>query len=110
MLDTIDQWTYIPVDILYRPIEDLPEGERDQTQGIIAAVEELSSYGQGDILVFLSGEREIRDTAEALRRQAFRHTEIVPLYARLSAGEQSRIFQPHSGRRIVLSLTLQKRR
>ena len=51
----------------------------------------------------MSGEREIRDTAEALRRQAFRHTEIVPLYARLSAGEQSRIFQPHSGRRIVLS-------
>lgn len=92
-----------PVDILYRPIEDLPEGEREQTQGIIAAVEELSGYGQGDILVFLSGEREIRDTAEALRRQAFRHTEIVPLYARLSAGEQSRIFQPHSGRRIVLS-------
>ena len=68
---------------------------RDQTGAICDAVEELSQAGPGDILVFLSGEREIRDTADALRKQHLRDTEILPLYARLSAAEQHRVFQPH---------------
>src|SRR5262249_41930062 len=59
--------------------------------------------GPGDILVFASGEREIRDAAEALRRLNLPDTEILPLYARLSAAEQHRVFQPHQGRRIVLA-------
>jgi ATP-dependent RNA helicase HrpA len=96
-----------PVEVRYRPIQ--PEGDddvdpdRDQTQAILDAVDELSAEGPGDILVFLSGEREIRDTAEALGRQELRHTEITPLYARLSAAEQHRVFQSHPGRRIVLA-------
>jgi ATP-dependent helicase HrpA len=96
-----------PVEVRYRPIQ--PEGDddvdpdRDQTQAILDAVDELSAEGPGDILVFLSGEREIRDTAEALGKQDLRHTEITPLYARLSAAEQHRVFQPHPGRRIVLA-------
>src|SRR4029079_3361562 len=57
----------------------------------------------GDILVFLSGEREIREAAEALRQHHPARTEIGPLFARLSASEQNRIFQPHKGRRIVLA-------
>ncbi len=80
-----------------------PEAERDQTQAISEAVDELCAEGPGDILVFLSGEREIRDTAEALSREQRPHTEIVPLYARLSAGEQHRVFEPHTGRRVVLA-------
>src|SRR5690606_22770346 len=94
-----------PVEIRYRPIE---EPERDQTQAICDAVGELAAEGPGDILVFLSGEREIRDTADALRREVprdplLRDTEILPLYARLSLAEQHRVFQPHPGRRIVLA-------
>lgn len=77
--------------------------DRDQVQAICDAVDELSEEGPGDILVFLSGEREIRDTAEALEKQRLRMTEVVPLYARLSAAEQHRVFQPHTGRRIVLA-------
>ncbi|MFC6440295.1 ATP-dependent RNA helicase HrpA [Pseudobowmanella zhangzhouensis] len=95
-----------PVDIRYRPLEDsLDEDNQplDQTQGIIRAVNELSRLGHGDILVFLSGEREIRDTADALAREKLRNTEIVPLYARLSAAEQQKIFSGHTGRRIVLA-------
>lgn len=91
-----------PVEVRYRPFDD-PELDLDQGQAIVEAVNELGREGQGDILVFLSGEREIRDTAELLQRQQLRHTEIVPLYARLSAAEQNRIFQSHSGRRIVLA-------
>jgi ATP-dependent helicase HrpA len=83
------------------------DGEReepmDQIDGIAAAVDELAADSRGDILVFLSGEREIRDTAEALGRLALPHTEVLPLYARLSAGEQHRVFAPHRGRRIVLA-------
>src|SRR4029450_12443877 len=69
----------------------------------IDAVHELSGEGPGDILVFLSGEREIRDTADALTKEKLRNTEIAPLYARLAAAEQHRVFQPHTGRRIVLA-------
>ncbi|EWH12332.1 helicase, ATP-dependent [Catenovulum agarivorans DS-2] len=95
-----------PVDIRYRPIEDLVSEEsddKDQLEGIYAAVKELTKEGLGDILIFLNGEREIRDTADGLNKLKLRNTEILPLYARLSAAEQNRIFQSHSGRRIVLS-------
>ena len=76
---------------------------RDQIQAICEAAIELQAEGPGDILVFLSGEREIRDTAEALTALALRHTEILPLYARLSVAEQHRVFASHTGRRIVLA-------
>ncbi|WP_243792542.1 ATP-dependent RNA helicase HrpA [Saccharopolyspora gloriosae] len=98
-----------PVEVRYRPLveespdPDLPVNERDQTQAICDAVDELGAEGTGDVLVFLSGEREIRDTADALNQQKLRNTEVLPLYARLSAAEQHRAFQPHTGRRIVLA-------
>lgn len=91
-----------PVEMRYQDPNDNDE-ERDQVERIIGAVDKLMREPPGDILVFLSGEREIRDTQEALSRQQYRHTEIIPLYARLSASEQQRIFQSHRGRRIVLS-------
>ena len=91
-----------PVEMRYRPIDDSAE-DSDQTQAIIGAVEELGRESHGDILVFLSGERDIRDTAEALNKRGFKGTEVLPLYARLSATEQNRIFQPHGLRRIVLA-------
>ncbi|GAA1140414.1 ATP-dependent RNA helicase HrpA [Nocardioides aquiterrae] len=97
-----------PVEIRYRPLlaldEEDEEGEvvvRDQTEAIVDAVKELSAEGPGDILVFLPGEREIRDTADALKDLP--RTEIVPLYSRLSAAEQHKVFQPHTGRRVVLA-------
>ncbi len=96
-----------PVEVRYRPLlDDSDETEdvvRDQTQAICDAVDELSAEGPGDILVFLSGEREIRDAADALKQRNLRNTEVLPLYARLSAAEQHRVFQSHTGRRIVLS-------
>jgi ATP-dependent helicase HrpA len=104
-----------PVEVRYRPLDadsdedDDEDGEpKDQVQGICEAVEELAGEGDGDVLVFLSGEREIRDTAEALRARVqtsrrLRGTEVLPLYARLSAAEQHRVFQQHSERRIVLA-------
>lgn len=91
-----------PVEVRYRPIVT-DEVERDQVQAICDAVDELAGEAPGDVLVFLSGEREIRDTADALVKQDLRNTEVVPLYARLSAREQHRVFQPHTGRRIVLA-------
>jgi ATP-dependent helicase HrpA len=91
-----------PVEVRYRPLDDADD-DRDEIQAISDAVDELCAEAPGDILVFLSGEREIRDTADALRRLDPRHTEILPLYARLSAAEQQRVFQPHTGRRIVLA-------
>ncbi|MFE4371800.1 ATP-dependent RNA helicase HrpA [Streptomyces sp. NPDC056835] len=94
-----------PVEVRYRPLleEDGEEGDRDQITAISEAVDELHSEGPGDILVFLSGEREIRDTADALEKLRHRNTEVLPLYARLSHAEQNRVFQRHSGRRIVLA-------
>ncbi|QTD99480.1 ATP-dependent RNA helicase HrpA [Streptomyces cyanogenus] len=94
-----------PVEVRYRPLleEDSDDADRDQITAICDAVEELQSEGPGDILVFLSGEREIRDTADALEKKKYRFTEILPLYARLSHAEQHRVFQPHTGRRIVLA-------
>ncbi len=105
-----------PVEVRYRPVLQEAavdeEGEpvtRDQTEAIVEAVRELVAEGPGDILVFLPGEREIRDTADVLGgpadrgggdRSAF---EVVPLYARLSSAEQHRVFERHSGRRVVLA-------
>ncbi|MFI9771799.1 ATP-dependent RNA helicase HrpA [Streptomyces sp. NPDC052415] len=94
-----------PVEVRYRPLleEDSEDADRDQITAITDAVEELMGEGKGDILVFLSGEREIRDTADALEKKKYRFTEVLPLYARLSHAEQHRVFQPHTGRRIVLA-------
>ena len=93
-----------PVEVRYQPVvDDEDDRGRDQEQAICDAVEELAREGPGDILVFLSGEREIRDAADALRALELRHTEILPLYARLTAEEQHRVFQPHTGRRVVLA-------
>ncbi|MFD5340044.1 ATP-dependent RNA helicase HrpA [Streptomyces hawaiiensis] len=94
-----------PVEVRYRPLleEDGDDADRDQITAITDAVEELQGEGKGDILVFLSGEREIRDTADALTKKNYRFTEVLPLYARLSHAEQHRVFQPHTGRRIVLA-------
>ncbi|GHH64970.1 ATP-dependent helicase [Streptosporangium violaceochromogenes] len=86
-----------PVEVRYRP----PAEDEDQIQAIGDAVDELCAEGPGDILVFLSGEREIRDTADALSKRG--GAEILPLYARLSAAEQHRVFQRHTGRRVVLA-------
>jgi ATP-dependent helicase HrpA len=93
-----------PVEIRYRPLNDPDRPDpRDQTQGICDAVQELFTEGSGDILVFCSGEREIRDATDALVDLALPHTEIVPLYARLSAAEQHRVFTAHTGRRVVVA-------
>ena len=91
-----------PVEVRYRSLDD-DAREQDQEQAILTAIHELSMAGPGDILVFLPGEREIRDTAQYLRRHLPPDTELLPLYARLAAGEQQRIFKPHSRRRIVLA-------
>lgn len=91
-----------PVEVRYRPINE-EDKDRDQLQAIFDAVDELYREKPGDILIFMNGEREIRDTADALNKRQLPHTEILPLYARLSAAEQNRIFQSHGGRRIVLS-------
>ncbi|MGH9001520.1 MAG: ATP-dependent RNA helicase HrpA, partial [Acidimicrobiia bacterium] len=88
-----------PVEVRYRPLEE----DTDQAEAICEAVAELSAESPGDILVFLSGEREIRDAADALSALDLPATEILPLYARLSAAEQHRVFQPHPGRRVVLA-------
>lgn len=106
-----------PVEVRYRPIYeptvieesgDDSKNEKDLVEGIIEAVNELRSESPGDILVFLTGEREIRDVADSLQKEIvhnprFRHTEVLPLYARLSNSEQNRIFQPHSNQRIILA-------
>lgn len=97
----IEGRTY-PVEVRYRPPEE--EGERDMYRSIVSAVEELNKVdARGDILVFLSGEREIREAAEVLRRRQFRHTLIQPLYARLTQKAQMAVFHPGPERRIVLA-------
>ncbi|GAA3095374.1 hypothetical protein GCM10020254_45800 [Streptomyces goshikiensis] len=100
-----------PVEVRYRPLleedaEEAADSDRDQITAICEAVDELEGEGPGDVLVFLSGEREIRDTADALNKRNLRFTEVLPLYARLSHAEQHRVFQrPPAGttRRIVLA-------
>ncbi|UAY78492.1 ATP-dependent RNA helicase HrpA [Pasteurella canis] len=90
-----------PVEVRYRPVVETEE--QDQLQAILDAVDELQTEGRGDILIFMNGEREIRDTAEALQKQDLKHTEILPLFARLSAQEQNKIFNPSGLNRIVLA-------
>lgn len=102
-----------PVEVRYRPLVRDADDEEDigLQQGIVEAVEEIEQverdkgwlHGPRDILVFLPGEREIREAADTLRRANLKGTEIMPLYARLSNAEQNRVFAPHRGRRIVLS-------
>ncbi len=94
-----------PVEMRYRPLlaEDEDDREVDMEQAIVDACDELARLGPGDILVFLPGEREIRDTAEQLRKHHAPGTEILPLFARLSHEEQQRVFAPHGGRRVVLA-------
>ena len=111
-----------PVEIRYRPLEvpvasaleddpDDPDHEivrtevRDEVEAILDAVHELEAEPPGDVLVFLSGEREIRDTAEALTAltSGRSYTEVLPLYARLPTAEQQKVFAPHTGRRVVLA-------
>jgi ATP-dependent helicase HrpA len=91
-----------PVEVRYRPF-DPEDDERELGDAIVDAVDEAARHGPGDVLVFLPGEREIREAAEALRKHHPPQTEILPLYARLSAQEQERVFKGHSGRRIVLA-------
>lgn len=95
-----------PVEVLYRPWQE--EEDTDQPQAIFNACEELARRGSGDILVFLPGERDIREAADHLGKAVagsrhLRGVEILPMLARLSAAEQGRIFKPHGGRRIVLA-------
>src|SRR5215467_10926939 len=96
-----------PVEVRYRPLADpdRPQDEpKDQAQAICDALAELRGEGRGDVLVFLSGEREIRDTADALAEQpGLADLEVLPLYARLSSAEQHRVFQPHQRPRVVLA-------
>ncbi len=93
-----------PVELRYRPLYESEEQGVDRVQGILDAVDEISRLDRrGDMLVFLPGEREIRETAEALRKHHPHESEIVPLFARLSAAEQGRIFQPSRQQRIVLA-------
>jgi ATP-dependent helicase HrpA len=99
-----------PVDIRYRPLAG-DEDDRDQswTDGVLAALDEIEQHERsekqppGDVLVFLPGEREIRNLSKVLRHAELKHTEVLPLYSRLSNQEQNRVFQAHRGRRLVLS-------
>ncbi|MGY1855340.1 ATP-dependent RNA helicase HrpA [Modestobacter sp. SYSU DS0290] len=99
-----------PVEVRYRPVVDPDDPDadpdRDQVSAIVDACTELVAEGPGDVLVFLAGEREIRDTAEALGGVTERSgapIDVLPLYSRLSAADQHKVFQPHTGRRIVLA-------
>ena len=95
-----------PIDLRYRPIEAAKDDRADINEAIVAAVSELDGENRADILVFLPGEREIRDAARRLSQAELEDTEIVPLYARLSASRQARIFQPQAPRRIILATNL----
>ncbi|OQW94002.1 MAG: ATP-dependent RNA helicase HrpA [Beggiatoa sp. IS2] len=94
-----------PVETRYRPlVDDAEEEDRNLIQGILDAVDEVTAYDlHADTLIFLSGERDIHDTTEALRKHRLFNTEVLPLYARLSAAEQNRVFAPGNQRRIILA-------
>jgi ATP-dependent helicase HrpA len=99
-----------PVEVRYRPLvadtgedDETSDEPRDQVTAICDAVRELQAEGPGDVLVFLSGEREIRDTADALPGCVREGTEVLPLYARLSSSDQHRVFTPSRGNRVVLA-------
>lgn len=99
---TVSGRTY-PVEVRYRPPSEGKASDTDVLQGLLDAVQELQTEGDGDILIFASGEREIRDYADAINDLKLRDTEVLPLYARLSSHEQNRVFQSHSNRRVVIA-------
>ena len=102
---SVEGRTY-PVEVRYRPLEGEGEqqGERTVNDAIVAAVDEITRQDpRGDVLMFLPGEREIRDAHQALERRKYRETEVLPLYARLSARDQDRVFNPGPKRRLVLA-------
>lgn len=107
---SVEGRTY-PVEVRYRPLEgevdadgELREGERSVNDAIVGAIDEITRQDpRGDVLVFLPGEREIRDAHQALERRKYRETEVLPLYARLSAKDQDRVFNPGTKRRLVLA-------
>ena len=90
-----------PIETRYRPFDE--DRDRDVNDAVVDAVAEAHREGAGDVLVFLPGEREIREAAEALRKHHPPGLEILPLFARQSAQEQGRVFAPHSGRRVILA-------
>ncbi len=93
-----------PVEVRYRPLDGDGEDPRNLYRGIVEAVHELGRIDpRGDMLVFLSGEREIHEARDALNRAGLRNTEVLPLYARLSGAEQQRVFHPGNARRIILA-------
>jgi ATP-dependent helicase HrpA len=106
-----------PVEVLYRPLLETASGDShgnsngndndngvDMFSAMLAAIDEIRSTDKtGDMLIFFSGEREIREAALTIRRAQIPHTEVLPLYARLTVAEQNKIFQTHRGQRIVLS-------
>lgn len=100
-----------PVDVRYRPLYRPEEEDSDLSiqDGVLQTLQEIDTEERrqqrlpGDVLVFLVGEREIREMAQVLRKAALPNTDIVPLYARLPTGEQAKIFQPHAGRRVILA-------
>ena len=93
-----------PIETRYRPVQrDDKDRERDINDAIVDALSEAHREGPGDVLVFLSGEREIREAAEALRKHHPPGLEVLPLFARQTAQEQMRVFQPHQGRRVILA-------
>ena len=99
---TVEGRSY-PVEIRYRPVDEGRGTPRDQTTAICDAITELAAEGTGDVLVFCAGEHEIRDAVDAIRALELRHTEVLPLFGRLSADEQHRVFSAHTGRRVVVA-------
>lgn len=92
-----------PVEVHYRPIESSDDDDEPVSRGILDALEEIESMSGGDVLVFLPGEREIREAAREIKRKGPKGYDLLPLYSRLSVAEQNRVFAPHGGRRIVLA-------
>ncbi|HEY3486883.1 MAG TPA: ATP-dependent RNA helicase HrpA [Gammaproteobacteria bacterium] len=92
-----------PVEVRYRPPQERDDGEAERKRPLLDAVDELARCGPGDILIFFAAERDIREAADWLRKHQPPQTEILPLYGRLSAAQQNRVFQNHTGRRIVLA-------
>ncbi|HEY7641859.1 MAG TPA: ATP-dependent RNA helicase HrpA [Steroidobacteraceae bacterium] len=93
-----------PVEVRYRPLMgDDEDSELSLTEGIVAAVQELDREDRGDVLVFLPGEKQIREASEALGKARLHATEVLPLYSRLSTRDQELIFEKHGARRVVLA-------
>lgn len=98
-----------PVEIRYRPLEFEAGGklvDQDPLDGLTEAIEELMAEGDGDILCFFPGERDIRDAMEAIEAKQWKNVEVAPLFGRLSNQEQHRVFSNHRGRRIVLATNI----